>query len=149
YPESRVHELRGSAWKERGTVCVYLGDYERGLDAATIAGNEYKLVGNDAELISVNVLRATLLWKLKRNSEALQLITAAADEYLARGDEIRYIEAKETEAAILHRMGRTDVALAAYRKAFDKAETINDLAMKARAAKNIAVTAREAGDLGT
>lgn len=150
YPSGAVNDIRGLAWKERGNVCWYLGRYADGLQAADNADAAYKSSNNPGDgLASVKALRATILWRQKNYVEALRFITAAAADYLRLRMTQRYIEAKETEAAILHRMGRIDVARLAYQKTYEMAESINDTAMKARAAKNLSVTAREAGDLGS
>lgn len=150
YPAKAVNDIRGEAWKERGNVCWQIGTHGDALEAADRAEAAYKITqpAESVQLTSIKVLRASILTKQGRFTEALRLITTASATYLAAKQTRRYLEAKETEAVILHRMGRVDTARAAYIKAYEMADAHDSVEMKARSAKNVAVTAREAGDLG-
>lgn len=150
YPAKAVNDIRGEAWKERGNVCWQIGTYGDALEAADRAEAAYKITQapGSVQLTTVSVLRASILSKQQRFSEALPLIVTASSIYQSRRDTRRYLEAKETEAFILLRMGRVAAARAAFVKSYEMADTHGSVEMKARAAKNIAVTSREAGDLG-
>lgn len=149
YPSALVHELRGRAWKEFATVCRYLGNYRAGLDALLRAERSYlRLPDPGAGMAAVNLSRAGLLWKLQRYAEALPFARSATREYEERRDLLRYIEAQEVEAVILDRLGDHGKAREIYERTFHAADGLEDLEMKARAAKNLGISYRDAGDLG-
>jgi tetratricopeptide (TPR) repeat protein len=149
YPSSLVFDLRGRAWKDYATVCHDLARYEAGLDALVRAERAYRhLPDSGPGTAAVNLSRAGLLWKLQRYAEALPYARAAAGEYQARRDTRRFIQAQEVEAVILQRTGEHLRAREIYERAFDAAAGLDDLDMKARAARNLGINYREAGDLG-
>ena len=149
YPSSLVHELRGRAWKEYATACQYLGRYQAGLDALTRAERSYVCLSDAGYgLAAVNLSRAILLWKVQRHGEALPFARSAAGEYVQRRDLRRYMEAREVEAVILERMGEGIKAREIYDRAFHAADELEDIEMKARAARNLGINYRDTGDLG-
>jgi tetratricopeptide (TPR) repeat protein len=61
-------------------------------------------------------------------------------------ERVRNFEAKEVEAIIIHKMGDVAGACAIYEKAFKLADMIGNADMKARAARNLGISSREAGN---
>jgi tetratricopeptide (TPR) repeat protein len=148
YPSFLVFDLRGRAWKDYATVCHDLARYEAGLDALVRAERAYRhLPDPGLGMAAVNLSRAGLLWKLQRYSEAIPYARAATREYEDRRDTRRFIQAQEVEAVILQRTGDHLRARQIYERAFDAAEGLDDLDMKARAARNLGINYRDAGDL--
>jgi tetratricopeptide (TPR) repeat protein len=149
YPSLLVHELRGRAWKEYAGACRYLGRYRPALDALVRAERNYlRLADSGPGMAAVNLSRAIVLWKLQKYEEALPFVRSAAGEYEQRRDMLRYVESKEVEAVVLERMGEHLKAREIYERAFDAADDLENLEMKARAARNLGVSYRDAGDLG-
>jgi AraC-like DNA-binding protein len=148
YPSAIIYELRGRAWKEYATACRDLGRYQSGLDALDRAENAYRnLPDSEPGLAAIGLSRAIFLWNLHRYAEALPCARSAAHTYKLRRDLGRYIEAQEVEAVILQRTGDHLGARAIYQEAFDAADCIDDPGMKARAARNLGINYRDAGDL--
>ena len=150
YPAKAVNELRGRAWKEYSTACRYRGDFPGGFDALARAERAYRrLIDPDVHLAAVELARAALLFEQQRYQEALVSARKAAALFAERRDTKRYFDAKEWEAMILHRLGDVRAARATYQTAYDMADGADDLEMKARAAKNLAISYRDEGDLGS
>lgn len=150
YPGGAVNELRGRAWKEYSTACRYRGDFKGGFDALQRAQRAYRRLSDpDGHLAAVDLARAALLFEQQRYDEALPFARNAAEVFVKRRDVERYFDAKEWEAMILHRMGDVAAARATYQAAYDMADGIDDVEMKARAAKNLGIAYRDEGDLGS
>jgi len=150
YPAEGVNDCRGSAWKEYSTACRYLGRFDEGLEALHRAERAYRrLPFPTPGVSSVSLGRAGILWQLQRYEAALQEVQKAVRGFLSYGDGARYLDAKQVEAVILHRQGNLAAACATYEAMYEAAETLNDPELRARAARNLGVTATERGDLGT
>jgi tetratricopeptide (TPR) repeat protein len=150
YPADEVNELRGAAWNEYATACRYLARFEGGHDALDRAERAYRrLIDPALHLAAVGLGRAILWWEQQRYGEALPLARAAAQLFSDRRDTMRYFEAKEVEALILQRLGNVVDARETHQTVFDLADTIGDLDMKARAARNLGIACRDSGDLGS
>lgn len=150
YPSRLVFDLRGRAWKDYAVACRHLARFESGLDALVRAERAYRRLPDPGPgMAAVNLARAILLWRMQRYSEALPFARSASLEYELRRDTRRFLEAQEVEALILQRTGDHHRAREIYQRAFDAADELEDLDMKARSAQNLGVNYRESGDLGT
>jgi tetratricopeptide (TPR) repeat protein len=150
YPAGAVNELRGTAWKEYATACRYLARFDSGFDALNRAERAYRrLVDPGLQIAVVKLARAILLWEQQRYPEALEIVRSAAHMFSERRETMRYFEAKEVEALILQRQGNVADACETYRTIFDLADTIGDLEMRARSARNLGIACRDGGDMGS
>jgi tetratricopeptide (TPR) repeat protein len=150
YPSKLVFDLRGRAWKDYAVVCRVLARYEAGLEALTRAERAYgRLPDPGPGTAAVHLTRATLLWRVERYSEALPFVRSASREYESRRDTRHFLEAQEVEAVILQRTGDHVRAREIYQRAFDAADELEDMDMKARSAQNLGVNYRESGDFGS
>ncbi|HYI09737.1 MAG TPA: tetratricopeptide repeat protein [Thermoanaerobaculia bacterium] len=148
YPADAVYGLRGTAWKDYSTACRYLGQIENGFDALRRAERAYrKLPDPGVDLAVVNLCRALLFFEREQYPDALQLIRSAASRFDQRLERSRYFQAREVEAIILHQMGDVESARTTYEEAAVFADRLGDPDMKARAARNLGIAYREAGDI--
>lgn len=149
YPAGAVNELRGTAWKDYATACRFLSRLKDGFDGLKRAERAYRRLIEPGILLGiVDLARAGLAFEQEAYDAALQYVRAAAaifEEYRVTS---RYFEAKEVEAVVLHSMGDVETARATYETAFELADTIGDLDMKGRAARNLGIAYRDSGDLG-
>jgi tetratricopeptide (TPR) repeat protein len=147
YPAGAVNALRGNAWKTYATACRYLAKFADGYDACRRAERAFQATADPLPgLAATKLVEAILLWKQERYAEALPIAESAAADLVNRRLPTQYVEAKEVIALILHAMGNVGRAVEVYREAYLAAETLNDLEMRARAAKNLGVAFRDAGD---
>lgn len=147
YPARAVFELRGTAWKEYSTACRYLGRFEEGWKALDRAEEAYRKLAPGSRLATVNLARASLLYKQEHYAEALPYARRASADFTYFHEQQRYFDAKQVEATILRLMGDPSGAGAAYEAMLMQAEAAGDAEMKGRAAQNLGVVYLESGNL--
>ncbi|HEV8436075.1 MAG TPA: helix-turn-helix domain-containing protein [Thermoanaerobaculia bacterium] len=148
YPSSLVLELRGRAWKEYALSCHFLGSYSEAMDAidrAQVANRCFPGYGPETHAIELTL--AIILWDFGRYSEALFHAQRVAAHYLAIGSAHQHLESQEVVALILHRAGRCGEARKIYEFVVAGARRQSDAVMNARAACNLGILLREAGEL--
>lgn len=150
YPAGAVNILRGDAWIEYATACRHLGRFEEGLDGVARAERNYRRLLDPGMFFARAALaRATLLWEQQKYDEALRFARDAAERFADRRATEGYAQAKEWEALILHRKGDVAAASETYSKVFAIADSISDMEMKARAARNLAIVFSGRGDIAS
>jgi tetratricopeptide (TPR) repeat protein len=148
YPADAIYALRGNAWKDYSNACRYLGQFEDGLDALRYAERNYRLTPDPGTFLAiVSLCRALMFFEQEWYPQALDHVRSAAIVFERRSERTRYFEAKEVEAIVAHRMGNVWTACEIYEQAYKLADATSDPDMKARAARNLGIAYREAGDL--
>jgi tetratricopeptide (TPR) repeat protein len=147
YDARAVNKIRGLAWKELAVVCGHRLDFASGYDALERAEQAYRqLVDPEEGMASVSLARAILLWRQGRYAEALPFAEKAATGHAAYQQSEKVAEAEEVVAVIRQRMGDIVGAIAAYKATYGLADKLDNWEMKARAASNLGVVFRDAGN---
>jgi tetratricopeptide (TPR) repeat protein len=147
YPAGAVNDLRGTAWKEASTAHRLLGQLDAAFDALKRAERAYRrLPDSEMQMATVEWCRAILHWERQQYDDALTYARSAASRFEERRDTKKYLEAKEWEAIVLHSSGDVTAARSTYLSTFELADTLGDADMKARAANNLGMACRDAGE---
>lgn len=150
YPSGAVAELCGTAWKEHSNACWYLGRFPEGFEALDRAERWYRRL-SDAEpyLAALDLGRALLLREEEKFDEARVLAHSAAQRYANHHETLHSFEAREVEAMMLFMQGNIDAARVTFQAAFDLADQIGDIEMKARSSANLGLVSRQSGDIAS
>ncbi len=147
YAPPILHDLRGTAWKERTNALRLLGRYDAALEALTHAEREFLNVPT-APLGRAMVAHARGIIHYDRGeySPARQLLQETADACAALGEIDRYMRARHFIANILYREQDIPAAKAIYEEILAWGQTQNDLSWIARAHLPLGHCARQVGD---
>jgi tetratricopeptide (TPR) repeat protein len=135
------------AYRERANALRYLGRFSEALDALEAAE---KFVADtaaaDFDRAIINYIRASILMKSERLTEATALARSAARTFQAYGDAQREVAAVMAEACCLSLVGVNDVAGMAFERVMSLARRTGDVALLSRAVNNAAVAYAALGD---
>src|SRR5258708_40010460 len=121
-----LHDLRGTAWKERANALRLLGRYDAALEALTHAEREFRDVPT-APLgpVIVRLTRGIIHYDRGEYSPARQILQGSADAFAALGEIDYYMRARHTIANILYREQDIPAARAAHDELLAWGETHN------------------------
>lgn len=106
YQAGTIYQLRGTAWKEYAQALRFLGRYLEALQALDTAESTFsRATISEFDLAVVAYVRATILRKLDRFSEALVLAQKAARIFAQFGHQKRLQHARLLEATIYFNTG--------------------------------------------
>jgi tetratricopeptide (TPR) repeat protein len=149
YPAKAVHELRGTAWKERANALSYLGRFEEGLESCRRAERAFReLVVPGAGLASVAYVRGSILFEQQHYDQAEESIAFAALGFSHVGDEERRMRAIHLQGVIAYERRLLDRAAELFQRVFAYGESARDPLWMARGAQALANCCIERGELG-
>lgn len=134
YPWNAVHELRGTAWKERANALLVLGDFPAALDALTHAERAYRhLKSAGLGLSTVALVRASALCEQDRLAEAAAWAEKAEQGFAHIGQNERRTRAVFLRGSITYEAGDFATAIQLFDQVLDYGEAQNDSRWIARA----------------
>jgi tetratricopeptide (TPR) repeat protein len=126
YPAKAVHELRGTAWKERANAQRILGKYPEALESLLRAERAYKrLVSPSLGLSSIAYVRACVFCDQVRLDEAASMAERAEHGFAHLGDDDRRMTALYLRATIKFEARSLDNAAVLFRQVIEYGESMN------------------------
>jgi tetratricopeptide (TPR) repeat protein len=148
YPAPVLHDLRGTAWKERANALRLLGQYDAALEALNHAEHEYRKVPS-APLgpAIVNYVRGVIAYERRELTVASDLFVTSATVCESIGEIDRYMRARHYMANVLVAQQDVRGAKVIYEQILAWAEARNDLKWIARESNTLGRCAYELRNL--
>jgi tetratricopeptide (TPR) repeat protein len=149
YPANTVYEMRGTAWRERASALMFLGDFPGALDSVAHAERAYKkLTSPSLGLASSALVRAGICYCQQRFREAATLATDAELAFAHLGEDERRVSALYLRATILFETRDLEGASVLFDRLAAYGEVMNNPRWIGRALNGLGNCAIERGDIG-
>lgn len=140
-------ECRSEVWKNRANALRILGRYEEALSATVMAERFSEEIPTGGFMLAqIIYTRGTVLFKMGRFAETIQIARDASLSFAEYGDVKRVIHARNLEAIALTERGETAEGLRVYLLIANQLKQLDDPQMTARVTENIAVSHQHLGN---
>ncbi|HEX7154988.1 MAG TPA: hypothetical protein VF618_26160 [Thermoanaerobaculia bacterium] len=133
YPAQAVHQLRGTAWKERANAQMLLGQFPEAHGSLDHAERAYRRVTHNALGLSmVALVRAAVMYEQQRLDDAMVIAQRAELGFSHLGDDKRRMDARFLRASILFEAGAAGDAATLFQEVIDYGQQIRSPLWEAR-----------------